>query len=1052
MVPARDIKPRIKRELNGRGLLIRDIATPSETPQPPSPTSPTNPQSDHRDARSGAPSADPRQLPPASVLGSVREEGTARGEECVFMQVRPLGSPVPDDDSDVRTSFMGPDRALRDFGDRLKVYIDALGELQARGIQNEVKQTNLPELVLVGDQSSGKSSLMSAIAGLPLPRSSGTCTRCPVHIRISRAEEWSLRVSLQIDYDFRPSSSNRPITVEDVTDRDPFPPWVKCDRQVVEFKVIRDRFEEEIENVLRAAQIAILNPSSPLEMFIPKLAGEGVEEARQRYQTMLEEKAENPQAQFSPNIVGLEIKGPDMANLSFFDLPGVFVNAKRKEDRFLEKVVKNLTCQYISRNAAIILWAVPMNQDAENSYTFKLIEENNASNRCVGVMTKADLLPRDNKAADSWISMLDEKTHRTGLGYFITSRQGTNLDEQSKLEEIFFNRTAEPGTWPVVFDRYRGRCGIEKLVEFLSRKLAEEFSKSMPKVKAQVNSRLSKIVEDLSKYPDPPLNPELEIMRSLENFANSVKERVLHQEFESRWDRDTVEPFKASILKMKPVFNVAEPRNAIDLDNANGMSGSSRAGSVTPTPARKRPLVNDSRQPSTPKRVRTAASLRIDAVRGGESPSPVGQRQGTFAPSPLSSMASTNIGGRLLGPRSMSMLELRERIKQNAIPGQPGLVPATVYAPLYLNAAKRWKGPLDAFVKRTFDLLKDVIKAILDKSFGPLENRTVHKESTRHMNAFIDRCQKELQAEVDTIYNLETQRLFTKDEKTLKIHTDEERFALNRHRYYHRIAARQEELVVERIPIFDELTEERQSQEKLKIEKEMNRLGKDSFEQELEVAAYVRGYYVTAAGRFIDSVSIRIISGLLPKLADDVGSSVSKNLGMDALPRATALLNRLINEDPTTAVQREKLKNEKTRLDEAMAIIVQAEREAGHTPAQPLRQPEDEENATAAAAADLALRPPQVASRNATVRPFIKSEESAAEMSGALRSPGPSLSRLGGSADIAIPIIDTDDEEGEGEYADAEEDDLDDDRRGGRDSTLSDNASPSASASASRAA
>ncbi|KAK3332803.1 hypothetical protein B0T19DRAFT_111703 [Cercophora scortea] len=1052
MAPARDIKPRIKRELNGRGLLIRDIATPSETPQPPSPSSPTNPQSDHRDARSGAPSADPRQQPPASVLESVREEGTARGEECVFMQVRPLGSPVPDDDSDVRTSFMGPDRALRDFGDRLKVYIDALGELQARGIQNEVKQTNLPELVLVGDQSSGKSSLMSAIAGLPLPRSSGTCTRCPVHIRISRAEEWSLRVSLQIDYDFRPSSSNRPITVEDVTDRDPFPPWVKCDRQVVEFKVIRDRFEEEIENVLRAAQIAILNPSSPLEMFIPRLAGEGVDEARQRYQAMLEEKAENPQAQFSPNIVGLEIKGPDMANLSFFDLPGVFVNAKRKEDRFLEKVVKNLTCQYISRNAAIILWAVPMNQDAENSYTFKLIEENNASNRCVGVMTKADLLPRDNKAADSWISMLDEKTHRTGLGYFITSRQGTNLDEQSKLEEIFFNRTAEPGTWPVVFDRYRGRCGIEKLVEFLSRKLAEEFSKSMPKVKAQVNSRLTRIVEDLSKYPDPPLNPELEIMRSLDNFANSVKERVLHQEFESRWDRDTVEPFKASILKMKPVFNVAEPRDAIDLENANGISGSFRAGSVTPTPARKRPLANDSRSPSTPKRVRTAASLRMDAVRGGESPSPGGQRQGAFAPSPLSSIASPIVGGRP-GAKSMSLLELRERIKQNAIPGQPGLVPATVYAPLYLNAAKRWKGPLDGFVKRTFDLLKDVIKAILDRSFGPLENRTVHKESARHVNAFIDQCQKELQAEVDTIYNLETQRLFTKDEKTLKIHTDYERFALNRHRYYHRVAARQEE-PVERIPIFDELTEERQAQEKTKIEKEMNKLGKDSFEQELEVAAYVRGYYVTAAGRFVDSVSIRIISGLLPKLADDVGSSVSKSLGMDVLPRTTALLNRLINEDPTTAIQREKLKNEKTRLDEAMAIIVQAEREAGHAPAQPPRLPEDEENANVAA--DPALRPPQSAPRIVAGRPFIKTEEIAAEMSGALRGRGPSRppnpNGLGGSAAIAIEITDSSDEEGEGEYTNAEEDDLDDDGRGGRDSTLSDNASPSASASASRAA
>jgi len=405
-------------------------------------------------------------------------------DECVLMQVRPKWEHEHSQDMTVPTassqnlqgSFIGPNQALKDFGQRLKDINDALGELQARGIQHVA---NLPELVLVGDQSSGKSSLMSAIAGLSLPRSSGACTRCPIHIRISRAEEWSVRVSLEQHYEFRPR--DHPITLRDVTERDRFPPWVKLPQQTRhEFKTVREPFgAEDIETILRCAQVAILNPSTPYRMFIPKLNGEVTEDARTQHMERIREKEQHGEAQFSPNTVALEIKGPDLADLNFYDLPGVFINAKRPEDRFLERVVRNLTCEYISRRNAIILWAVPMNQDAETSYAFNLIQELRAQQRCIGVMTKADLLPKEDEAASSWLSMLNEQAHRTGLGYFITSRQGgDDLDEQNKLEEAFFNRTADStGQWPEEFEAFKDRCGVEKLKSFLSLKLGEEFSK-----------------------------------------------------------------------------------------------------------------------------------------------------------------------------------------------------------------------------------------------------------------------------------------------------------------------------------------------------------------------------------------------------------------------------------------------------------------------------------------------------------------------------------------------------------------------------------------------
>lgn len=77
-------------------------------------------------------------------------------------------------------STMAPNNALLDLGRNIGEINKTLGHLQTLGVANLVTR-KLPELVLVGDQSAGKSSLMSALAGLSLPRDSGTCTRlvCP---------------------------------------------------------------------------------------------------------------------------------------------------------------------------------------------------------------------------------------------------------------------------------------------------------------------------------------------------------------------------------------------------------------------------------------------------------------------------------------------------------------------------------------------------------------------------------------------------------------------------------------------------------------------------------------------------------------------------------------------------------------------------------------------------------------------------------------------------------------------------------------------------------
>ena len=54
----------------------------------------------------------------------------------------------------------------------------------------------LPQIIVVGDQSSGKSSVLEGLTELPFPRDSGLCTRFATQITFRRAKETSISVTI----------------------------------------------------------------------------------------------------------------------------------------------------------------------------------------------------------------------------------------------------------------------------------------------------------------------------------------------------------------------------------------------------------------------------------------------------------------------------------------------------------------------------------------------------------------------------------------------------------------------------------------------------------------------------------------------------------------------------------------------------------------------------------------------------------------------------------------------------------------------------------------
>lgn len=55
---------------------------------------------------------------------------------------------------------------------------------------------NLPQIIVVGQQSSGKSSVLEGLTGLPFPRDSGLCTRFATRITFRRSVAAAVTVSI----------------------------------------------------------------------------------------------------------------------------------------------------------------------------------------------------------------------------------------------------------------------------------------------------------------------------------------------------------------------------------------------------------------------------------------------------------------------------------------------------------------------------------------------------------------------------------------------------------------------------------------------------------------------------------------------------------------------------------------------------------------------------------------------------------------------------------------------------------------------------------------
>jgi hypothetical protein len=86
------------------------------------------------------------------------------------------------------------------------VLLDKIDRLFACNVGEYI---DLPQLVVVGDQSSGKSSVLEGLTRLPFPRDSGLCTKFATQITFRRSDNKSIKVSILPDPNNSPEYKDR---------------------------------------------------------------------------------------------------------------------------------------------------------------------------------------------------------------------------------------------------------------------------------------------------------------------------------------------------------------------------------------------------------------------------------------------------------------------------------------------------------------------------------------------------------------------------------------------------------------------------------------------------------------------------------------------------------------------------------------------------------------------------------------------------------------------------------------------------------------------------
>ncbi|KAK1252194.1 hypothetical protein MKX08_003381 [Trichoderma sp. CBMAI-0020] len=304
---------------------------------------------------------------------------------------------------------------------------------------------NQPQIIVVGDQGSGKSSVLEAISRVQFPVGEGVCTRFPIELVLRRAPQES--TYLEVLFDTKSLDVGGRSFSRSTRTREPF---IYVGFSTDELPALITRAKEHM----------------------------GFEDGKA--------------TGFSRDVLLIEIEGPDVPSVTLVDLPGVIHPGFSSQLQDWKPVVDDLVDSYMRRPNSIILTVVSADVPlSAHAVLNRAAGFDPYGDRTIGVITKPDLCPSTN-IEDQYIKLAkgQDPNHHLPLGWHVLRNRGSkepamDYNERDTAEDYFLADAAQKW-WRLPLNK----VGVDGLRKHLAEVLLQHLRSRLPDLIEEVENEL----------------------------------------------------------------------------------------------------------------------------------------------------------------------------------------------------------------------------------------------------------------------------------------------------------------------------------------------------------------------------------------------------------------------------------------------------------------------------------------------------------------------------------------------------------------------------------
>ncbi|XP_017754034.1 PREDICTED: dynamin-1-like protein isoform X2 [Eufriesea mexicana] len=319
----------------------------------------------------------------------------------------------------------------------------------------------LPQIVVLGTQSSGKSSVIESVVGRSfLPRGTGIVTRRPLILQLV----------------YTPKDDREHRNAESGTlHLDEWGTFLHTKNKIyTNFDEIRSEIEHETE----------------------RMAGHN--------------------KGICPEPINLKIYSASVVNLTLIDLPGITKVPVGDQPEDIESQIRQLVLKYICNPNSIILAVVTANTDMATSESLKLSKDVDPDGRrTLAVVTKLDLMDAGTDAIDILCGRVIPV--KLGIIGVVNRSQQDILNNKSIQDALKDEATFLQRKYPTLANRN----GTPYLAKTLNRLLMHHIRDCLPELKTRVSVMVSQFQTLLNSYGEDVSDKSQTLLQIITKFASS---------------------------------------------------------------------------------------------------------------------------------------------------------------------------------------------------------------------------------------------------------------------------------------------------------------------------------------------------------------------------------------------------------------------------------------------------------------------------------------------------------------------------------------------------